>query len=176
MKSILRATAILSGGSIVSILFGLASAKVLAVLLGPGGYGYWGLLQSLVGLSVLIAGFGIGTGLVREGAHALAQEHYIQLASLRKAAWLLLGISGGLAVLILGVFRLPISRGMLGGPEHAGSVVLMGLAVLFTLTAGLQTNTLNAYHRVGTLARVNVVTAVLGSCISIVTVWLLGKQ
>src|SRR2546422_783617 len=140
MRSILRATAILSSGSIVSILFSLASTKVLAVLLGPGGYGYWGLLQSLVGLSVLIAGLGIGTGLVREGAHALAQEHYIQIASLRKGAWLLLGTWGGLVVLILAVFRLPISRGALGGSEHGGTVVLMGLAVLFTLAAGLQTN------------------------------------
>ena len=176
MRSILRATAILSSGSIVSILFSLASTKVLAVLLGPGGYGYWGLLQSLVGLSALIAGLGIGTGLVREGAHALAQEQYIQVASLRKGAWLLLGASGGLAVLVLGVFRLPISHLMLGGPEHPEYVVLLGLAVLFTLATGLQTNTLNSYHRVKTLAKINVVTAVLGSCINIVTVWFLGKQ
>src|SRR5207253_9877431 len=97
MKSILRATAILSGGSIVSILFGLASAKVLTVLLGPGGYGYWGLLQSLVGLSALIA-VGIGAGLVREGADALAHEAHMRVASLRAGAWVRLGMVGGLGL------------------------------------------------------------------------------
>ena len=175
MKSILRATVILSTGSIVSILFGLASSKVLAVLIGPSGYGYWGLLQSLVGLSALIA-VGIGAGLVREGANALAHEDYMQVASLRAGAWLLLGMLGGLGVVLMTLFRMPISRWMLGGTEHAWSVALMGVALLFSLAAGLQDNTLNAYHRVEALARVSVVTAVFCSCISIVTVWLLGLR
>src|SRR5207245_9084290 len=114
MNSILRATVILSIGSIVSILFGLASSKVLAVLLGPGGYGYWGLLQSLVGLSALIA-VGIGAGLVREGANALAHEDHMRVASLRIGAWLLLGMLGGLGVVLMGIFRIPLSCWVLGG-------------------------------------------------------------
>src|SRR3989442_202542 len=136
MKSILRATVILSTGSIMSILFGLASSKVLAVLIGPSGYGHWGLLQSLVGLSALIA-VGIGAGPGREGAIALADEDYMQVASLRAGAWLLLGMLGGVGVVLMTIFRMPISRGMLGGTEHAWSVVLMGVALLFSLAAGL---------------------------------------
>ena len=132
MKSILRATAVLGSSSVVSLLVGLASAKAWAVLLGPSGLGLMGLLQSLVGLAALVAGMGIGTGLVRAGANALAQEDQARVAALRQAAWFLLGALGGLAALILTVFRVPISEWLLGGREHADSVVLIAVAVLFT--------------------------------------------
>ena len=86
MKSILKATVVLSSASIVSILTGLVSAKVSAVLLGPGGLGYMGLLQSLLGLSGMLAGMGVGTGLVRAGARALAGKDERQEAALRGGA------------------------------------------------------------------------------------------
>src|SRR5256885_4249888 len=100
MKSILKATAVLSSASVVSILMGLVSAKVSAVLLGPGGLGYMGLLQSLLGLSGLIAGMGVGTGLVRAGARALAEHDARQEAALRAGAWRLCWGLGGLAFLL----------------------------------------------------------------------------
>ncbi len=39
MKSVFRATALLSGSSVISIVLGLASSKVLATTLQPAGYG-----------------------------------------------------------------------------------------------------------------------------------------
>src|SRR5947209_8499677 len=81
MKSILKATAILSSGSLVSILVGLVSAKFSALLLGPSGVGYMGLLQSTLSLVVLVAGMGgISAGLVRAGARARAEENIRQEA------------------------------------------------------------------------------------------------
>jgi PST family polysaccharide transporter len=171
VKSILRATAILSGSSVVSILVGLVSAKAFSALLGPSGVGYMGLLQALIGLAGLLAGMGIGAGLVRMGAEALAREDHRQVAALCRAVWLLLWILGGGAALVLLVFRVPISQWMLGGPEHAWSVVLMGLALIFNLASGLQTSLLNTYHRVGALARIGVVNSILGTAISLALVW-----
>ena len=56
MKSIVRATASISGSSVSRILTGLVTAKFLAVLLGPVGYGLMGVLQSLVSLIGIVAG------------------------------------------------------------------------------------------------------------------------
>lgn len=176
MKSALRATIVLSSSSFVSILVGLVSAKVWAVLLGPSGVGFMGLLQSLVGLAALVAGLGIGSGLVSIGANALAQGDMAQVAALRQAGWWLFGAAIGLALLLMAVFRVPISRWMLGGPEYAGSVLLMGLALFFSLASSIQTSLLNAHHRVSALARIGVLNSILGAIVSLAVVGVWREQ
>lgn len=171
MKSILRATAILGSGSVVSILVGLVSAKAWAILLGPDGLGMMGLLQSLVGLASLVAGMGIGTGLVRMGANALGHSDSLRMAALRRAAWLLLLALGGLTGLLMAAFRGPLSAAMLGGPGHEQAVLLMIPAVMLTLAAGVQTSTLNAHHRVSALARLAMLNSVIGAAVSLAIVW-----
>lgn len=170
MKSIFKATAVLSGSSIVSILVGLVSAKVLAMVLQPAGYGYYGLLQSFVGLIVLLAGMGMATGLVRLGAGAATRGDAAALANLRGGAWLLFGGLGGLALLLLAVFRVPLSRWALGSPEQGGTVVLAGIAVLFTVANNVEVGTLNACHRVGALAKSGMANTALGATVTILAV------
>jgi PST family polysaccharide transporter len=176
MKSILKSTAILSSSSLVSILVGLFSAKFWAVLLGPIGLGYMGLLQGLVGLSGLVAGMGIGTGMIRMGSSALASENYQYMAALRQAAWLLFCILGGTITLLFFLFQNQIANLMLGSPEHANNVVLMIIALLFTVAASLQTSLLNAYHRVSTLAKIGVLNSIFGTSLSLLIVWSWGKE
>lgn len=176
MNSILRATAILSSSSLVTIVVGLVSAKAWAVWLGPSEYGYMGLLQALVGLAGLVAGAGLGTGLIRMGANALARGDSVQVAALHRAIWILFWAMGGLTVSIMVVFRIPISQLMLGGTEHSGNVVLMGIALLFNLAAGLQTSFLNVYHRIEALAAVGTINSVLGAGVGIIVIWLWREQ
>ncbi len=176
MKSILKATAVLSSVSVVNILLGLVSAKVNAVLLGPHGVGYMGLLQSLVSLSVIIAGMGVGTSLVRAGAKVLAEGDERQLAALRRGAWLLSGALGGLALFLLVVLRRPLSQLMLGGTEHTGAVMLMGVALLLTLATSVQMSLLNAHHRIADLARVGVLGSILSVPLMLLIVWRWREQ
>jgi len=173
MKSIFRATAILSGSSIISIFLSLISAKVMALYLQPAGYGYYGLLLSFVGLTSLVAGMGIATGLVRIGAGAVSRDDQITIASLRSASWLLFGALGGLTVLLLFVFRQTISRWALGTPDHGNTILLMAVALLLTVAANIQVGILNAYHRVAALAKYGVANTVLGAAVSIsaILIW-----
>ncbi len=171
MKAILRTTLILSSSSLVSLVVGLVSAKAWALLLGPSGLGFMGLLQALLNLAGLIAGLGVGAGLIRLGAQALAQAEDCTFAALQRAAWLLYWVMGGLALLVLVILRVPLSSWMLGGPEHAASVVLMGFALFFNLASGLQTSLLNAHHRVNTLAQIGVVNSVFSTATSLAIVW-----
>ena len=158
----------------MSILVGLASAKVWAMLLGPSGLGFMGLLQSLLGLAGLTAAAGLGTGLVRLGANALERGDREQVAALRRAAWLLFWVVGSLAVAIMVSFRTPIGEWMLGGAEQAGSAVLMALALVFNLAAGVQVSILITHHRIGAQAKVGVLTSLLGTGASLALVWLWG--
>jgi len=171
MKSILRATAVLSSASVMSILTGLVSAKVTAVLLGPGGVGYMGLLQSLLGLSALIVSMGLGVGLVRAGARALAQHDERQETALRDGAWLLSWTLGGVGLLVMIMVRGPLSHFMLGGPQHKDAVIITAVALLLTLASGVQVSILNAHHRVGDLARVGILNSIFGVGAVLLIIW-----
>ena len=172
-KSIFRAAAILSGSSIVSLLLSLVSAKVMAVYLQPEGYGYYGLLQSFVAVSSLIAGLGMATGMVRLGAGAVTRDEQATIASLRKGSWLLFWILGTLAMVILSVFRAQLSQFALNRPDRGGTILLMGIALLFTVAGNIQVGTLNAYHRVASLAKNGVANTLLGGAATIgaVLIW-----
>lgn len=174
MKSILRATAVLGSSSIVTILVGLVSAKAYALLLGPAGTGYMGLLQSLLGIAGLIAGMGIGTGVVRLGAKAAKENDELRVTTLRRAAWLLVGVFGILLLLLMTVLRGPLSRLMLGETANSWDVVLMGVALLFSLAAGLQIKILNTHHRVNTLAKWGILNSIFGTLASLLCIWFWG--
>jgi PST family polysaccharide transporter len=173
MKSVLRATAILSGSSIISILLSLVSAKVMALYLQPAGYGYYGLLQSFVSVASLITGMGVSTAMVRMGAGAVTRDDAAAISSLRNAAWLLFAGISASSLMVLAVFRAPISQWALGTREQSASILWMGLALLFTVGSNLQTGVLNAYHRVTALAMLGVLNTMLTAAIAIpsVMIW-----
>jgi enterobacterial common antigen flippase len=176
MKSNFRATAILSGSSIVTILVGVVSAKVMAVVLKPTGYGYYGLLQSLVALSTIVAGAGMATSMVRLGAGPAKSGDHATMANLRSGAWLLFAVIAALVLLVFSAFRVSISRWTLGSPNYAGAIVLMGIALVAAVAGRLQTGILNAYHRVGALAKYGVVNAILSAAVAIAAVLLWGEK
>jgi len=174
MKSIFKATAILSGSSIISILVSLASAKVMALYLHPAGYGYYGLLQSFVGLTVLAAGMGMAAGMVRLGARAASQGDEQTIAGLRAGAWLVFAATGLLAFLLCFAFRATLSRWVLGTPDKGSTIVWMVIPLVLTVATNVQVGTLNAHHRIATLAQYSVGNTVLGAAINIVAILLWG--
>lgn len=176
MRSVLRATLMLGASSIVSILVGLVSAKVMAVLVGPTGLGYMALLQSLLGLSALIAGLGVGAGLVRLGANPLARGDLRRVSALERAAWILFWVLGGVTLLLMTLFRGAISRWMLGDTTNSGIVILVGIALLFSLASSLQTSMLNVYHRVKALASFGITNSILGTSLTLILVWIWREQ
>jgi PST family polysaccharide transporter len=169
-KSLFRATAILSSSSVISILLSLVSAKVMALYLHAEGYGYYGLLQSFVAVSALIAGMGMATGIVRLGAAHASQNDVARISSLRRASWLLFAVLSASIEIALFVARKNISQLVLGSSDHGTTILLMGAAVLFIAAANLQVGTLNSYHRVGALAKYGVFNTLLSSGVSITSV------
>lgn len=172
MKSIFRATALLSGSSLVSILLSLVSTKVLATVLRPSGYGYYGLLQSFVAVGSLMMGMGMATGLVRLGAGPATKGELSTLADLRAGAWLLAGSIAVVVLPILVIFRIPLSQWALGNTENPDQLMWMGLALCFTVGMSIQNGLLNAFHRVEALAAYGVVNTLSNSVVSVIAVCL----
>ena len=165
MKSIVRATAMLSGSSVVTILVGLVSAKTLALLLHPDGYGYYGLIQSVVAVASLATGMGIATGMVRHGAGSACLKDEIAVSVLRNGAWALFGVLGGISLLILTLFRGPLSR--LGGLNQPIIMPIVGVIILFTVANNIQTGMLNTYHLVSVLATYAILNSVVCASITV---------
>lgn len=172
MKSIFKATAILSSSSAVTVVVGLVTSKIWAVLVGPAGVGYLATTQSLLALIVMIAGFGINTGIVQAGAKAIADSDEKRLVANQKAA-ILLGLLGGLfGILLLVIFGDVINRIFLDAHATHFEVALLGLALIFTLLANVLIGILNAHHKIKSLAKVAILNSVLGSTATIASVWL----
>jgi len=176
MRSTLHATTLLTASWFVTLFVGLVSSKVLAVVLDPAGFGYYGLLQNFVELVAMAAGLGMGVALVRSGANLLAMGDEIGLAGLRHGAWLIFGATGLASVSVLVVFRTTLSGWFLGGGDHRWAVLSIAIAVPFSVASYIQINTLNAYHRIKALALCNVWGKILGVVLVILPLLIWGRE
>jgi PST family polysaccharide transporter len=176
MKSIFRATAILGSSSAVSAVVGLVSAKLWAIMVGPAGLGFLTMQQNLLGLAVMLTGLGVGTGIVRLGAKAIADDDKLEIAANQKAAIIMSGAAGLVGVALLFLFRDFINQALLDGSGSGDEVALLGAALIFTLLATAFTGIINAHHNVKTLAKIAVLNSIFNASVLLVCVWKWGVR
>jgi PST family polysaccharide transporter len=164
-KQILRSSSIIGAATMANIVVGLLRTKIAALILGPAGIGFIGLLQSLVATGSAIAGLGIANSAVRQLAESANDQH--ALAANRQALFsttLFLAVVGGA---VFWIFRVPLARDVLGHGSAGAAVGWLGLAVAFTLQSNAQVALLNGLRRIGDIARVNVLGAALGTALGV---------
>ena len=176
MISPVRATAVVGLGSVVSLAAGVIAAKVLALVIGPEGVGLLGVLQSLLGIAVLVGGLGISTGLVRALAAAGTNGDAERAVALRWAAEVGGLMTAAAGLLLLVALREPVAVAFLGGSGHETDVVFIGAALLFTVLAGVELGIINGYQRLGVLTVAAVTSALLAQGIMIVAVVAWGAR
>src|ERR1700757_2427043 len=77
---ILKSSALVGGSSAMNIAIGIVRTKAVAMLLGPAGFGLFGLYGSIANLAQSIAGLGINSSGVREIAEAVGSEDVERIA------------------------------------------------------------------------------------------------
>jgi O-antigen/teichoic acid export membrane protein len=173
-REVFRSSAIIGGSSAINMIVSIVKVKVLAVLLGPVGIGLMGLYMNIMGMAATLAGCGIGSSGVRQVA-ACADDAKT-LSIVRRALWLgnlVLGVSGMSALWLL---REPVALWVFGDSVHTSAVGWLGVGVLLTLLAGSQTALLQGLRRIGDLARVSILSALVAAAAGIVAVYLLGEE
>ena len=165
----------LGGSSIVAIAMTLATAKGLALLVGPHGVGSLALLQSVADLAALVAGVGVSVSLVRLVADALDRQDSRQVTAVRAASSVLAWSLGGIAAIVLILMRDPISFAIFGSTDSAASIVVVSLAVPLALAGAANVATLSAYGEVGAIASVRTVAVVVMAFATLLAVALLGE-
>ena len=100
---ILKSSALVGGSSILNIGIGIVRTKAMAVLLGPAGFGLFGLYGSIVTLAQTLGGMGINSSGVRQIAEAVSTDDVECVAKttlvLRKIS-IALGVLGTLVLII----------------------------------------------------------------------------
>ena len=175
-SQILKSSALIGGSSVVVILIGIVRTKIMAMLLGSAGFGLLGLYSSIVELVVAVAGMGINSSGVRQIAEARGsgdERRIARTAAVLRRTAIVLGLLGAA---FLAVFSRQASLVTFGNADHAWAVALLSLAVFFHLLAAGQGALIQGTRRIGDLARMGVIGALLGALVGIPIAWFLREQ
>jgi enterobacterial common antigen flippase len=173
---IIKATTIISGGSLISILSGIARMKVMAVVLGPSGVGLIGLYTSIMNTASTIAGMGIARSGIRLVAQADATQTSEAIAASRRALkWTILvfGVLGTLSVIL---FRDRISMAIFGDREHATSILVLSGGVLATVLSGYPMTLLQGLRRIRDISLANILGSVVGTGLAVTIIYFLHAE
>ncbi len=175
-EQILKASALIGGSSALNIAIGIVRTKVFAVLLGPAGFGLFGIFGSISNLMQCLAGLGINSSGVRQIAYARSTENAKEVSTtvtVMRRTSIFLGLFGGV---LLAMFARRVAVFTFGSAEHSGAVALLGFAVFFQLVSNGQGAVIQGVQRISDLARMSVWGAVLGTAFSIPIVYFLRDR
>lgn len=175
-KSIVKSTSLVGGAQVIKIAFRIVRSKVLAVLLGPAGFGLIGALTSSLELVQSISGLGIGNSAVRDIAKAEAEGDTIVISktilTLRRVTWIL-GFAGMIAAMVLAA---PLSKFTFETYEYTSEIRFLSVIIFFNLIALSQSALLQGKRRIKDLAKLNVLGALYGTILSIPLVYFYGTN
>ncbi len=173
---ILKSSALIGGAQVANIAIGIVRTKAMAMLLGPAGFGLFGLYGSIASLTQSVAGMGINSSGVRQIAEAAGSGDQMRIgqttAVLRRTS-VVLGLLG--AALLL-VFSRPLSRLTFGSTNRASAVSLLSIAVFFSLVSAGQGALIQGMRRIADLAKMNVLGALFGVCTGIPLVYFFRER
>lgn len=175
-RQILRSSSIIGGASVINILVGLVRIKVAAVLLGPAGIGLIGLLTSLAGTASAVAGLGFGTVGTRQIAEAAGRNDAAAMSAARRALFWGTFVLALLGAAMLWALQGVLAVRVLGNASLAGEVGWLALVVALTVAAASQSALLNGMRRIGDLARVSILSALLSTLLGVGALLLWGRD
>jgi enterobacterial common antigen flippase len=173
---ILKSSAIVGGSTMLNVGIGIIRTKAMALLLGPAGFGLFGLYGSIQNLTQTIAGMGVNSSGVRQIAAASGsgdKDRIAQTAAVLRRTAILLGLLGAL---LLVAFSRQVSQVTFGNTKHTAAVSLLSIAVFFGLVSGGQGALVQGMRRIGDLAKMNVLGAFFGLCAAIPLVYFFRQK
>lgn len=169
----IRSMLLIGGAQAVNILISLLRMKLLALMVGPIGVGLLAIYSNLQSTVGTLAGLGLGNSGVREIAASKNDP-----AVLSRVRFVLLAasvIQGALAMVAMWLLRVPLSRWLTGSADYAAETGLVGVAILLAMVAASQTAVLQGLRRIGDLSRITILSALAGTVVGLLAVWLQGE-
>ncbi len=164
-KTILKATSLTGGAQIGQIIAKLFSAKALAIILGPSGIGFIGLLQSTINVIITVSGAGLSFSSIRNIAEVSGDVK--QVAEVKSAVrfWLLVtGLLGTVFTFFLAPFLSTIT---FGSPNNAFLFRWLSITVLLSQITKGQLAILQGLRKIKDMAYAKVSGAFIGLAITV---------
>lgn len=153
---------------------GLVRIKLVAVLLGPAGIGLVSLYTSLMATATAVAAMGIGTIGTRQVAQAVSQDDGQSLAVVRRAMFWGTLLLAGAGALVVWSLREVLAINVLDGAEHAALVGWLSVGVALSVAGASQGALLQGMRRIGDMARLSILGALLNTVLGIAFLWQWG--
>ncbi|WDF59118.1 oligosaccharide flippase family protein [Flavobacterium sp. KACC 22758] len=173
-KQILKSTSIVGGSQIASILIGIVRTKVVAVLLGPVGVGFIGVLQNIIDLVKQITGFGINFSGIKDVAESNATNDNTKISRAIKILKTWAFWTGVLGTLLTIIFCVPLSNYSFGDSSYSISIAIIATTILISSISGGQLALLQGLRKINLMAKASFYGAILGTIITIPMYWVLG--
>ncbi|WEJ34183.1 O-antigen translocase [Devosia sp. SD17-2] len=172
---IIKSMSVIGLSQMISIALSILRIKVLAVLLGPTGVGLFGLYNVILDLGAGIAGMGVQSSGVRQVAIAVAEADTARIALVAQTISRLSILLGVIGAVLLFLLAGPVSVLTFGTEANAPAIGLLGAALFLRIIAGSPFALIQGSRRMGDLARMTVLGAVLNTVVAIVLVYFLGE-
>ena len=173
---VLKSSALVGGSQFLNIGIGMIRTKAMAVMLGPAGFGLFGLYSSVANLAQTLAGMGVNSSGVRQIAAAVSTGDTKCVAEtvlvLRRVS-VLLGLVGA-ALLVL--FSRQISILTFATDQHASAISWLSIAVFLTLISASQSALIQGMRRIADLAKIQVLGALFGTLCGIPLVYIFRER
>jgi antigen flippase len=173
-RQILKSTCLIGGSAVISIVLRVIRTKLTAVVVGRSGVGLLGTYTSLAETVSSLVGLGLDTGGVKQIAESAATRDHDRIArtiiSLRRSLWLL--GSAGMIALIMSCTV--VSNLTFKTPAYSADIALLSLMVLLISLTNGEIALIQGMRRIGDLARLNVLTALFGTLVSVPILYVWG--
>lgn len=160
----------------IIIVIGLVRNKAMALLLGVSGMGFASLMNSMQGFASQCTNLGLSFGAVPrlsgyyEQQNQRQMDYYIMVIRLWSVIAAVLGM---LFCLVMSPF---VDRWSFTWGNHTLHYAMLGLSVAMLALTGGETAILKATRRLGTLARIQIYTAVAAVLLSVPLYYFLGHS
>ncbi len=162
-------TSVLSAiSTIIKVIAGFVSIKVVAVYVGPSGLALIGQMQNFISMMSSVASAGLNSGVVKYTA-----EHY-EDEQIKQKIWssalkisLVLIIPMAIGIIFLADF---ISMQLLNTAEYSSIFIVFAITVIFFVLNGLLTSILNGQKEIKKLTILNIVGSLFGLAVTILLV------
>lgn len=173
---ILKSSSLIGGAQAITLVIGMVRTKVVAVLLGPSGVGLVGLFQSATAMLGTVAGLGIAQSAVRQVAEAQGTHDQQTIARtvtvLRRVCW----VTGLMGWLLTTAVAYPLSLWTFRDKGRAWAVAILGATLLIGSISSGQSALLQGLRRVADLARLQILSAIASTIVSVALYAWLGEQ
>lgn len=166
----------MAGASVLNIFISLVRIKVAAVFLGPVGIGLIGIFNNLIVTAANVASLGLGPVGTRQIAECAGRGDQISVDLARQSLFWGTAVLATLGAALFWLCRDILATHVLKDASLAGDVGWLAVGVGLNVAAISQSGLLNGLRRIGDLAWVSVLSALLATVLGIPALLLWGQN